>query len=152
MTYIRHRTIGKFIEKHKGKLTQQSKRPLQGNDMAAISKNYYLSTDNNIVSFSKLTKGKMIDILSHPPNDRIQSISSQKKLHIPYENFFVLLTLCGLYDFCYILLYDDNFSISITLLYTGHGVWVVLWVTANWSSGESWITGLNPAWGIVPFL
>ena len=35
---IRDRTTSKFIEKHKGKLIQQSLRPLQGNGMAAISK------------------------------------------------------------------------------------------------------------------
>ena len=34
----RDRTTSKFIEKHKGKFTQQSIRPLQGNGMAAISK------------------------------------------------------------------------------------------------------------------
>ena len=31
-------TSSKFIEKHQGKLTQQSIRSLQGNGMAAISK------------------------------------------------------------------------------------------------------------------
>ena len=48
--YIYHNHInlfvrfGKFIEKHEGKLTQQSKGPLQGNGMAAISKSpFYLS-------------------------------------------------------------------------------------------------------------
>ena len=35
---MRDRTTSKFIEEHLGKLTQQSKRPLQGNGMAPISK------------------------------------------------------------------------------------------------------------------
>ena len=35
---IRDRTTSKFTEKHLGNLTQQSKRPLQGDGMAAISK------------------------------------------------------------------------------------------------------------------
>ena len=35
----RDRTASKFIEKHQGTFTQQSIRPLQGNGMAAISKN-----------------------------------------------------------------------------------------------------------------
>ena len=39
---IRDRTTSKFIEKHSGKLTQQNMRPLQGNGMAAISKNVML--------------------------------------------------------------------------------------------------------------
>ena len=34
----RDRTTSKQIEKHKGKLTQQSLRPLHGNGMDAISK------------------------------------------------------------------------------------------------------------------
>ena len=35
---IRDRTTSKIVEKHQGKLTQQSIRPLQENGMAAISK------------------------------------------------------------------------------------------------------------------
>ena len=33
---IRDRTTSKIIEKHQGKLTQQSNGPLQGNDMATL--------------------------------------------------------------------------------------------------------------------
>ena len=40
---IRDRATSKFIEKPHGKLTQQTIRPLQGNGMAAISKNYHLT-------------------------------------------------------------------------------------------------------------
>ena len=35
---IKDRTTSKFIEKHEGKLTQQIKRPFQGNGLATISK------------------------------------------------------------------------------------------------------------------
>ena len=46
--YIRDRTTSKFIEKHQGKLTQQSKKPLQGNDMAAIFKNQVLENPHHV--------------------------------------------------------------------------------------------------------
>ena len=45
---IRDRTTSKIVEKHQGKLTQQSIRPLQENGMAAISKRGETGTGNEM--------------------------------------------------------------------------------------------------------